>query len=132
TNQTCPENRNHLERAGKMIRADVKSAGPSAVIDSLQEFNQHEIVAVAKLNRTDEHMNEGKREKRNNNPSPRFCRRANQRDEPINDQSADDRVNIRTRGIDDLRKKCANQYVSKKDRASDDADVRWSRSGLPQ
>ena len=41
-----------------MIRANVKSARPTAIIDSLQEFNQHEIIAVAKLDRADEHMNE--------------------------------------------------------------------------
>src|SRR5438477_3647638 len=107
--QTCAENSQHLKHAGEMIRANIKSARSSAVINPLQKLNRHKILAVAKLDRTDEGVNEGKCEKSNHDPGPLFCRCANQRDEPVNNQPAEHRVNVRTYGVDDRRKKCANQ-----------------------
>ena len=40
-----------------MIRADVETTGPGAVIVSLQKGNEHEVLSISKLYRTDDNVN---------------------------------------------------------------------------
>src|SRR4051812_11125203 len=47
------KNSKNFERTRKMIRANIKAARATAVIDTLKKFNRHEIVAIPELDRAD-------------------------------------------------------------------------------
>ena len=47
-----------------MIWTNVKATGPTAVIEPLQERNRHKIIAVPKLDRSDQDVDKRKREQK--------------------------------------------------------------------
>src|SRR5258708_17047424 len=97
-----------------MIWTNIKSTRATAIIEALQKRNQHEIIAVPKLDCSDKDVNERQREKNNHHRSARFCGSANARDKQVDDQSADHGVNVRARSVCDRREKRADKDVSKK------------------
>src|SRR5207237_7145784 len=104
----------------------IKPARSPPVIEALQKRDEHEVVAVAKLNRANHDLNERDQNERQEQINPPFCRGKNEGDEKINHQSAQDREKIRSCDRGHGRKPVADQNVTEENRRGAKTNaVRW-------
>ena len=84
------KDRQHLEQACEVVRAEVKSARAPPVIETLQERDEHEVIPVAKLDRANDDLSEGDHEKKEEQINSPARARKNAGGEKVNDQPAED------------------------------------------
>lgn len=106
-----------------MIRANVKSARPPAVIVALQKRERHKIISVAKLESANADVGGGQGHEEKQKPNPMFAVGEDASHEEVNQEAPEDRINVGPRDIIRRGKRGAGEDVPKKNNGGQKAEL---------
>src|SRR4030095_11973805 len=110
-----------------MVWANIKTARPLTVIDALQERDEHEVVFVTKLNRPDTDMYDPNGEEHATQQHSLLRFRKDAGNKKINEQAAQNGVNIGSGQVGNRREKGSRKDVTEKKHGAREANLirRW-------
>src|SRR4029453_10144168 len=106
-----------------MVWANIKTARPLTVIDALQERDKHEVVFVTKLNCPDTDMYDPNGEEKAQQQHSLLRFRKDAGNKKINEQAAQNRVNIGPGQVGNRREKRARKDVTEKKHGTHQANL---------
>ena len=95
-----------------MIRANIKTAGAPIVIEPMETWNGHVIVAATKLDDSDQHLHRGDREQEKQKPNARLGFSEYAGDEQVNQQASQHRIDVSAGQVFHRREKGATNYIT--------------------